>query len=268
MLSGPPPAFAAPMSAVQISCRLRLVSPRISAICGSPTTENKPSEQMRYRSPGCGLDLGQIDFGIFTAGQRARDDVPPRMLTRGGRAHRPGANLLLDPRVIVRQLVQLAVSQAIDAAVADVRHARRRCAGKERRRGRRHAAQLARIGDRRGDLPVGEAKGSLETVGFEAERGFERKGPGAVLVRTRRVRDECLDGIHGLPRRDLAGDVAAHAVGDDKQPDVGPFAMTVFIAGATQTLVRRNGPAERQRTRGAHGRRQPYVRTCLSAPVR
>ncbi len=119
-----------------------------------------------------------------------------------------------------------------------------------------------------GNLPVGEAKGGLETVGFEAERGFERKGPGAVLVRARRVVDECLDGIHGLPRRDLAGDVAAHAVGDDEQSDVGPFAMTVFIAGATQTLVRRNGPAERQRTRGAHGRRQPCVRTCLSAPVR
>ena len=88
------------------------------------------------------------------------------------------------------------------------------------------------------------------------------------LSALRRIGDEGLDGIDGLARRDFAGDVAAHAVGDDEQADVGPLAVAVFVAGPAQTFVRRNGPAERQRTRGAHGRRQPYVRTCLSAPVR
>ena len=168
----------------------------------------------------------------------------------------------------MRQLVELTTAEPVDPAVADVRDARGRRARKESGRRRGHAAQVARIGDGGGNPPVREAERGLETVGFEADARFERKRPGAVLVGARRVVDERLDGVHGLARRHLAGDMASHPVGDDEQSDVGSLAVAVLVAGTTQPLVRCDGPAERQRTRDAHGRLQPCVRTRLSAPVR
>ena len=122
-----------------------------------------------------------------------------------------------------------------------------------------------RVGDRRGDPPVGEAERGLEAVGFEAEGGFERKRPGAVLVGAGGLLDEGLDGFDGHPRRDLAGDVAAHAVGDDEEADVGTGAVAVFVAGAPQTGVRAYGPAERQRRRRSSTRRQALRRASASA---
>ena len=114
-----------------------------------------------------------------------------------------------------------AVAQHVDAAVADVRDARAVGAGQERRGGRRHAAQVVRVGNRRRDPAVGEAERRLQAVGFEAERGLERKRPGAVLVGAGGLLDERLDRLDRDARRDLAGDVAAHPVGDDEEADVG-----------------------------------------------
>ena len=68
-------------------------------------------------------------------------------------------------------------------------------------------------------LAVGEAERGLQAIAVEADRRFERERPGAVLVGVGGFGDERLDGFHGHARRDLAGHVAAHAVGDDEQAD-------------------------------------------------
>ena len=51
-------------------------------------------------------------------------------------------------------------------------------------------------------------------------RGLERERPGAVLVGAGGLVDEGLDGLDGDARGDFAGDVPAHAVGDDEEAEV------------------------------------------------
>ena len=71
-----------------------------------------------------------------------------------------------------------------------------------------------------GDLAVGEPERGLQPVGFEADGGIERERPGAVLVGAGGLFDEGLDGFDRDARGDFAGDVAAHAVGDDEQAEI------------------------------------------------
>ena len=84
-----------------------------------PKTVGAQQEPLARR----GRQLHDVDLGIAAARQRAGHDVAPRMLPRRSRGHRPGADLFLDPRVIVGDLPQRAVTQRVDAAVADVRDA-------------------------------------------------------------------------------------------------------------------------------------------------
>ena len=181
--------------------------------------------------------LGDVDFRILTAGQRAGDDVAPWVHARRARTQGAGPDLFFDPRVIVGDLLQLSGAQHVNAAVADVRDAGAVRAGQERRCGRRHAAKVVRIGDRRGDSPVGETERGFEAVGFETEGGFERKRPGAVLVGAGRLLDEDFDGFDGDPRRHFAGDVPAHPVRDDVEAEIGTGAVTIFVAAPSQSGV-------------------------------
>ena len=158
------------------------------------------------------------------------------------------------------------VAQDVDAAVADVRDAGSSVPDEERGGGRRHPAQILRVGDGRGDPAVGEPERRLQAVGFEAERRIERERPGAVLVGAGGLLDEGLDRFDRDARRDLAGDVTAHAVGDDEEADVRTSAMTVFVAGAPEAGVGADGPAERQRRRRRHGYSISLV--CASASLR
>ena len=109
MLSGPPPALAASMSAAQMSCSdSRGVAENLGDLrIGHDARTARPSRADSDRQ-AAGSTSVDVDLRIFAARQRARDDVAPRMLARGGRAHRPGADLLFDPRVIVRQLIERA----------------------------------------------------------------------------------------------------------------------------------------------------------------
>ena len=191
------------------------------------------------------------------------------MLPRRARRHRPGADLLLDPRMIVGDLRELAVAQHVDAAVADVRRRRRDVGAGEHapRRSSPCRADRCESAIAVAMLAVGEAERRLEAVAFEAERGLERERPGAVLVGAGGFLDEGLDGLDGDARRDLAGDVAAHAVGDDEQADVGAGAVAVLVAAAPEAGVRADGP--RNELHRAHAGGQPSrVAQPLQPPVR
>ena len=110
---------------------------------------------------------------------------------------------------------------------------------------------------------VRETERGLQPVGFDAEGGIEREGPGAVLVRAGRLLDEGFDGFNRDPRRDFAGDMPAHAVGNHEQADVRPRQVAVFVAGAAQTRIRADGPRERRLR--AHDARLSPVRRHASA---
>ena len=99
------------------------------------------------------------------------------------RAHRPGADLLLDPGVIVRQLLELPAAQPIDAAVADVRDARADDAPAS------SADAVVAMPRSSLESAIAEAifrlarrKAALRRLASRLSAGFERKGPGAVLV--------------------------------------------------------------------------------------
>ena len=67
------------------------------------------------------------------------------------------------------------------------------------------------------------------------------------------------DGFDGDARRDLAGDVAAHAVGDDEQAEVGAGAVAVLVAAAPEAGVGANGPGQRMRRHGASALRRRHA---------
>ena len=74
--------------------------------------------------------------------------------------------------------------------------------------------------------------------------GLEGKRPGAVLVGAGGFGDEGLDGFDGEARGDLAGDVAAHAVGDDEEAEIGAGTVAILVAASAETGVRANGPGQ------------------------
>src|SRR5439155_17605190 len=103
------------------------------------------------------------------------------------------------------------------------------------------------VRDRGGNLVVRQPERRLQPVRFEAERRLERKRPGPIAIRGGGFADEVLDRLDGHARRDLAGHVAAHAVGDHEETEVGPAAIAVFVAGAAESRIRADGPGQ------AHG---------------
>ena len=62
---------------------------------------------------------------------------------------------------------------------------------------------------------------ALRRLASRLSAGSNGKRPGAVLVGAGGLLDEDLDRFDRDPRRDLAGDVAAHPVGDDEETEVG-----------------------------------------------
>ena len=173
MLSGPPPALAARHEAPRRSAVERALGRRrgSSAICsiGRRPRTGRPSRAGSDRPAAGSTSV------TSTSGSSPPDSARVTTLRHGcWRAaiarHRPGPHLFFDPRVIVRELLERAVAQHVDAAVADVRRRRRVVAPT-----RSAEAVVAiprrslRVGDRGGDAPVREPERGLQAVGFEAE---------------------------------------------------------------------------------------------------
>ena len=236
MLSGPPPRSRPSISVPQI-CRGR-PGPEdvLDTLVGDDTRQSVGAEQQPIA--GASADLVDVDFGIVAAGQRAGHDVAPRMLPRRVRGHDAGAHLFLDPRVIVGDLLELAVAKQVDAAVADVRDAR---ALRRRRSGRPTPSSPCRAG-RAPSIAVAIRRLARRNAALSrlhsAERGIVRKRPGAVASAPAVSPMNASIASTATLRRDLARDVPAHAVGDDEQAQVGARAVAVFVAAPAQTALR------------------------------
>ena len=75
--------------------------------------------------------------------------------------------------------------------------------------------------------------------------GWYSSGQVLSSVQTRVLGDRLLDGVDGRPRRDLARLVAAHAVGDEEQAEVGARAVAVFVVLPANAGMRRRGEEHR-----------------------
>ena len=176
-----------------------------------------------------GPDLadGQIGLDVVAAAQRAHQQ----------RALRVGGGLLLGdpalvdqalhPGVVLGDLGEHAVAQQVGAGVADVDEAEPLAGPQQGGQRGAHALQLRVLLDHHAQLVVGALHGG-------AERG-EDVGAGHVVV-------ELDEGGDHLGGGDLAGGLAAHAVGDGEQPGAG--VAGVLVALADHALVRSGGEAQ------------------------
>ena len=129
--------------------------------------------------------------------------------------------------VVLGDLLELAVAQAVDARVADVRERDVVADAEDAADGGAHAGELGVVEHGLGDQRVGGEhrglQGELGVVG----RGVELVGLG--------------DALHRDRGRDVAARVAAHAVGDDEQVAAGVSA--VLVVGADLADMRDGGAA-------------------------
>src|SRR6202041_3489781 len=147
-----------------------------------------------------GAEGARIDLDGLLRTQRARDDRALRVLL-GFLGRQPAlADQLVDERVVVGEAQQLAVAQAVGAAVADVRDRHLLLTYVDRRQRRAHAGVL------------GAALGELVDVRIRRQR-IRRE----TLLGARGVFEAAVEGLDRDPRGDLAGLRAAHAVRDDEQ---------------------------------------------------
>ena len=128
------------------------------------------------------------------------------------------------------ELRELAGAQPVDAAIADVADdgALAPRVEPQDRDGRAHLLELAdpALGDALGRAP----RRDDDLVLAQRSARIERERPRHVGV-ARGAADQLGDGVDRDRAGDLAGFVAAHAVGDDEQAEVGAQADRVLVAG-------------------------------------
>ena len=190
----------------------------------------RPSEQSTTRSPGAtsiGVDV-DVDLGVDA--ERARHDRALRV--RFGLLGREPAlaHELLDEAVVVGELRERAVVQEVRARVADVADEQAVAAGDDDRGHRRAHARAASGRPRAFSSTASLASVIASLIGAPVrDRGAQRLDRG--------------------PRRDLAADVPAHAVGDREQrePVVDDERVLVVVADAARCRERRTPRRESSR---------------------
>ena len=172
-----------------------------------------------------------------------------------------GGDLLVDPRVVVGQARELPVAEEIGAAVADVGEREDLLVQEAGDDGRPHSLQPRLRGDGGHDALVGLLDRDREPVAVEVEGVVVLERPGRLFLLARRG-DELADRLDGDPRRDLAGRVPAHAVGDDEETVVQVERERVLVVLALAADV---GQPERLDGRHAQGLTARWARTSSSA---
>src|SRR5579862_1906037 len=185
------------------------------------------------------MDLG-FDRGIDA--ERARDEVLVLRELRLFRGDEARVELLLEQRMVTRDLLHRFAAQAIQARVADVRHAEEIVEEECHDERRAHAGALRVVLGSRVDRIVGardllgdEALG--QPLGLVASHAAD-------VARHPRLLQAVGNERRGHSARDLAGVVSAHSVGEHEQPDVGPRLDAVLIVVPDASRVRKAGRAQ------------------------
>ena len=172
--------------------------------------------------------LDEVDRNVRGAAERARYDVLERVALGFVLAQDAGVDLLLNPRVVVRETPKLSIAKEVGAAVAHV-YERRAVRVEERRHdGRAHALQLGPVLHGPHDLLVRLFDRRREPVPLERDPAVEPEGPRAFVLLLGGG-DVLLNRLDGDPRGDLTRGVAAHAVGDHEKAALGVEEVGVLV---------------------------------------
>ena len=172
-----------------------------------------------------------VDADIRIGTERPREEILPRGDARLGRGEDAAIDQFLHLRMVTREHLEHACTQTIEARVADMGHIdmRRR---EPRCDHRRPHPRAVRFGARRfEDAVVGTLDRDLQPI--RLERGQAAGG-----------REQCLD---GETARQIAGVVAAHAIGHHQQTHLGVDTDRILVALAHFADVRDTGALERPR---------------------
>ena len=111
MLSSPPPRFAASTSGSRGRVEVAAVlARRCRRIASSPTIVVRPSEQSRKTSPARASTREGVDVDVGIGAERARDHRALRVRLGLLGRELAAADELADERVVVRQLLELALA--------------------------------------------------------------------------------------------------------------------------------------------------------------
>ena len=176
MLSRPPASLAAATSASAACCGAPAASS--GRMTSSGSSLNRPSEQIRYRSPPIGGQQPVVGQQAGVAAEGPGDDVPARVGPRLLPGDDAGQDEFLHLRVVHGQLLEAVTGQAVDARVTNVEDhqviaARRLQRGEPGRRGA-HAVRLVPLDD----VPVGVLKRREHRLGEQrAQRHARASSP-------------------------------------------------------------------------------------------
>ena len=221
MLSGAPPSFACASSFFAALSGAGSAS-SVAAIASFVTISVNPSEQSSKAIASLNFERAGLDGNSeLLAADDVRDDVAETVpgdlvWPKGSAAHHVGGD-----RVVLGELVQLAVSVHVRTAVADVHDAQLRTQMKRHRHRRPHPAQFRMLRRLLENAGVGLTERRLELredlLRFAVIRAKEP---------LERIERELLDRDHGEGARAFASPVPAHAVSHEKQ-------MCVLLANLT-----------------------------------
>ncbi len=210
MLSRPPPASAWRTSSAQASFEV-FIAARVAAISSSSTRSVRPSLQSSTRSPSSSRSrsTSTSTFSVEPPIALVRMCATPGAGDVAGR-ELPLVHQQLGKGVVLGEAMQVAGAEQVRARVADVddEEVAAVAAGGGQRRS--HAAQVVvfapALDEHRADLLHQTARAALD-LGHSVFVHLEDP--------VGQVEDEADERADGEPARDLAGGVAAHAVGDD-----------------------------------------------------
>ena len=164
----------------------------------------------------------RVDLDALVDADCARDRVLLLDLLDLFATQLPALDELIVDGMVFGNLLDASVAREIDAAVADVRDETLVADDDDRAEGRAHAALVRVVGRFFVDLGASTLNGVLDQ-GDDVLRGDLARAGGARLVVVEQLLlalDLLVHGAHGDRARDLAGGVAAHAVGDDEETEL------------------------------------------------
>src|SRR5690606_12720136 len=165
------------------------------------------------------LQAEPVDCRVRTT-QHAQQHSGVRVIPRSLPGQAPVCNLLLDPRVIRRELAQLVVPEQVETGVSDVADDRS-LRPDEQRRHRRAEPAVIRLRERVLDERVVRLRKRL----LDHPLRLRSVTGGA---------DALAQGVDRDPARNVAGGMAPHPVRDREQPVLGRVDQCIFIAPSTQ----------------------------------
>src|SRR5690606_22805141 len=193
-------------------------------------------------------ELDDVRRHLWTRPQHPGDEVTPLVALGLVLAEEALLELLLDPGVVLGQLVDLLAAHEVGAGIADVADERRAVLQGHAREGRAHAAPALLLYRGRVHAPVRQPHGLVDEL-VDPDDGLARADLLDVTA------ERLVEDLHGQLAGDLARGGPAHAVGDGEEGDVPVVERE--LPHPVVVLVERSDPAYVRAV--AHGLSEPHA---------